>query len=48
MLFLKAFVKPFVFVSAEREGYEPTPPYLSNSMCYQYVKALGVQLRLQE
>ena len=34
--------------SAERQGYEPTPPYLSNSMCYQYVKALGVQLRLQE
>lgn len=34
--------------TAEREGYEPTPPYLSNSMCYQYVKALGVQLRLQE
>lgn len=33
---------------AERQGYEPTPPYLSNSMCYQYVKALGVQLRLQE
>lgn len=27
--------------SAEREGYEPTPPYLSNSMRYQYVKALG-------
>ena len=26
---------------AEREGYEPTPPYLSNSMRYQYVKALG-------
>lgn len=24
MLFLKAFVKPFVFVSAEREALEPT------------------------
>ena len=36
------------FFPAERRGYEPTPPYLSNSMCYQYVKALGVQLRLQE
>ena len=24
MLFLKAFVKSFVFVSAEREGFEPT------------------------
>ena len=23
MLFLKAFVKSFVFVSAEREGFEP-------------------------
>lgn len=37
-----------ILFSAERQGYEPTPPYLSNSMCYQYVKALGVQLRLQE
>ena len=27
--------------SAERQGYEPTPSYLSNSMRYQYVKALG-------
>lgn len=26
---------------AERQGYEPTPSYLSNSMRYQYVKALG-------
>jgi len=26
---------------AEREGFEPTPQYLSNSMRYQYVKTLG-------
>ena len=26
MLFLKAFVKSFVFVSAEREGFEPPVP----------------------
>ena len=30
-----------ILFSAESGGYEPTPPYLSNSMRYQYVKALG-------
>lgn len=29
MLFLKAFVKSFVFVSAEREGFEPPDPLRS-------------------
>lgn len=42
------FTGIYLLIEAERQGYEPTPPYLSNSMCYQYVKALGVQLRLQE